>query len=171
MLEIDFENREALVAAFETSQKCIDHLEDLRWKGTVISPFDPTSKVYFCSKNNYKCRNSGKYFNVKTGTLLHNTKIDLQKWFLAIWIVSSNDKKINSVALGLELGITQKTAWYMIKRIKMYMESRDNTFEKKNNLSPTIKNKVATKKELSAIAEENNKLPLLQWLQLLKTNQ
>jgi transposase-like protein len=171
MLEIDFKNKEALIAAFETSQKCIEHLEDLRWNGTVISPFDPTSKIYFCSKNNYKCRNSGKYFNVKTGTLLHNTKIDLQKWFLAIWIISLNDKKINSVALGLELGITQKTAWYMIKRIKIYIESKDNTFEKKINLSPTIKNKIAPKKEIAEIAEGNNKLPLLQWLQLLKTNQ
>lgn len=171
MLEIDFKNRETLVRAFETSQKCIDHLESLRWNGTVISPFDPTSKVYFCSKNNYKCRNSGKYFNVKTGTLLHNTKIDLQKWFIAIWIVYSNDKKINSVALGFELEITQKTAWYMIKRIKMYIESKDNTFEKKHDLSPTIKNKVSSKKELSVIIEENNKLPLLQWLQLLKINQ
>ncbi len=168
MVEIDFTNKEALVEAFETEQKCIDHLEALRWNGNIISPFDPTSRVYFCSKNTYKCRNSGKYFNVKTGTLFHNTKIELQKWFVAIWIVSAQNKKINSVALGHELGITQKSAWYMIKRIKHYIQTKSNTFEKKKNMPLKTKIKVSSKIAAIEVIEEKDKLPLLQWLQLLK---
>lgn len=168
MVEIDFRKKEALVEAFDNEQKCIDHLEALRWNGTIISPFDPTSKVYFCSKNTYKCRNSAKYFNVKTGTLFHNTKIDLQKWFVAIWIVSSQNKKINSVALGHELGITQKSAWYMIKRIKHYIQTKANTFEKKSNQPLTTKTKISRKIAAIEVDEEKEKLPLLQWLQLLK---
>ena len=168
MLEIDFENKEALVAAYGTEQKCIDHLEAFRWNGTVISPFDPGSKVYFCSKNTYKCKNSGKYFNVKTGTLLHNTKIDLQKWFIAIWIVSAQNKKINSVALGHELGITQKSAWFMIKRIKHYIQTKANTFENKKNSSIATKREVSSKIAKLEVVEEKDKLSLLQWLQLLK---
>jgi len=168
MLQIDFENKEALVEAFSTEQKCIDQLETLRWNGVVISPFDSDSKVYYCSKNTYKCRNSGKYFNVKTGTLFHNTKIDLQKWFVAIWIVSTQNKKINSVALGHELGITQKSAWYMIKRIKQYMKTNSDTFEKKKKLPSNAKTKVSPKIAAIEVVEEKEKLPLLQWLQLLK---
>jgi hypothetical protein len=168
MIEIDFTNKEALVKAFDTEQKCIDHLETLRWKGTIISPFDPTSTVYCCSKNTYKCRNSGKYFNVKTGTLFHNTKIDLQKWFVAIWIVSKQNKKINSVALGHELEITQKSAWYMIKRIKQYIHSCANTFEKKSNNQLHVARKISPKITQIKVIEEKEKLPLLQWLQLLK---
>ena len=168
MIEIDFTNKEALVRAFETEQKCIDHLETLRWNGTIISPFNPTSTVYCCSKNTYKCRNSGKYFNVKTGTLFHNTKIDLQKWFVAIWIVSTQNKKINSVALGHELGITQKSAWYMIKRIKQYIQSDANTFEKKRDKQLPCARKISRNITQIEAIEEKEKLPLLQWLQLLK---
>ena len=168
MIEIDFTNKEALVNAFDTEQKCIDHLENLRWNGILISPFDPSSTVYCCSKNNYKCRNSGKYFNVKTGTLFHNTKIDLQKWFVAIWIVSKQKKKINSVVLGHELGITQKSAWYMIKRINQYLQSDANTFEKKRDKQLHCARKISRNITQIEAIEEKEKLPLLQWLQLLK---
>jgi hypothetical protein len=168
MIEIDFTNKEALVKAFDTEQKCIDHLENLRWNGILISPFDPSSTVYCCSKNTYKCRNSGKYFNVKTGTLFHNTKVDLQKWFVAIWIVSKQNKKINSVALGHELGITQKSAWYMIKRIKQYIQSDANTFEKKRDKQLPCARKISRNITQIEAIEEKEKLPLLQWLQLLK---
>jgi hypothetical protein len=168
MIEIDFTNKEALVNAFDTEQKCIDHLENLRWNGILISPFDPSSTVYCCSKNTYKCRNSGKYFNVKTGTLFHNTKVDLQKWFVAIWIVSKQNKKINSVALGHELGITQKSAWYMIKRIKQYIQSDANTFEKKRDMQLPCARKISRNITQIEAIEEKEKLPLLQWLQLLK---
>jgi transposase-like protein len=168
MLNIDFENKEALLQAFSTEQKCIDYLEALRWDGVVSSPFDEVSKVYYCTKNTYKCRNSGKYFNVKTGTLFHNTKIELQKWFVAIWIVSLQNNRINSVTMSKELGITQKTAWYMIKRIKVYLNRKDDTFEKKSNL--TLANNIALQINTSEVGvnEEKEKLPLLQWLQLLK---
>ncbi len=165
MLDINFENKESLLQTFSTEEKCIAHLEALRWNGKVISPFDNTSVVYSCKTNTYKCKNSGKYFNVKTGTLFHNTKVDLQKWFVAIWIVSLQNKRINSVALCKELGITQKTAWYIIKRIRHYLNSKNDTFEKKNNA--TSVSNVVSEINTSEI-EEKEKLPLLQWLQLLK---
>ncbi|MFD0990313.1 IS1595 family transposase [Mariniflexile jejuense] len=107
-----------LIKAFPTEQACIDHLEILRWNGNVVSPFDATSKVYDCKGNKYKCKNTGKYFNVKTNTIFDNTKIELQKWFLAIWIVTSHKKGISSLQLGRDLGITQKSAWFMLQRIR-----------------------------------------------------
>lgn len=107
-----------LIKTFPDQQSCIDHLELLRWNGKVVSPFDETSKVYNCKGNKYKCKNTGKYFNVKTSTIFHNTKIDLRKWFLAIWLVTSHKKGISSLQLGRNLNITQKSAWFMLQRIR-----------------------------------------------------
>ena len=54
-----------LLEAFPTEESCIKYLESLRWKEGIVSPFDPTSKVYICNKG-YLCKNTGKRFNVLT---------------------------------------------------------------------------------------------------------
>ncbi|ASV29842.1 IS1595 family transposase [Maribacter cobaltidurans] len=118
MINQDFNSILELLKAFPDEQTCIDHLEQLRWNGNVVSPFDPTSKVYNCKGNRYKCKNTGKYFNVKTNTIFDNTKMELQKWFLAIWLVTSHKKGISSLQLGRDLKITQKSAWFMLSRIR-----------------------------------------------------
>jgi transposase-like protein len=115
-----------LVQAFPTEQSCIDHLELLRWNGDVVSPFDSSSKVYKCKGNKYKCKNTGKYFNVKTDTLFDNTKMELRKWFIAIWLVTSHKKGISSLQLGRDLGITQKSAWFMLQRIRNCFDLNDS---------------------------------------------
>lgn len=107
-----------LIRFFPSEQSCIDYLDALRWNGDVISPFDSTSKVYVCKGNKYQCKNTGKYFNVKTSTIFDNTKIELQKWFLAIWLVTSYKKGISSVQLSKEINVTQKTAWFILQRIR-----------------------------------------------------
>ena len=118
MINQDFKSILDLIKAFPNEQTCIDHLETLRWNGNVISPFDASSKIYNCKGNKYKCKNTGKYFNVKTDTMFDNTKMELQKWFLAIWIVTSHKKGISSLQLGRDLNITQKSAWFMLQRIR-----------------------------------------------------
>lgn len=107
-----------LINTFPDEQSCIDHLVRLRWNEKIISPFDSTSKVYTCKGNKFRCKNTGKYFNVKTNTIFDNTKMPLQKWFLAIWIVTSHKKGISSLQLGRDLDITQKSAWFMLQRIR-----------------------------------------------------
>ncbi|HXA03062.1 MAG TPA: IS1595 family transposase [Cytophagaceae bacterium] len=119
MININFQSILDLIKAFPDEQTCINHLEELRWNGNVVSPFDPSSKVYKCAGNKYKCKNTGKYFNVRTATLFDNTKIDLQRWFLAIYIATSHKKGISSLQLGRDLDVTQKTAWFMLQRIRV----------------------------------------------------
>ena len=66
------------------------------------------------------CTAYSMYFNKKyerTGTLFDNTKIELKKWFLAIWLIDSQ-KSISSVQLSKDVGVTQKTAWFMLQRIR-----------------------------------------------------
>lgn len=85
--EFKFQSLIELITGFNTNQECIDFLEKTLWDNQIpTSPFDPTSKVYKCKNNRYKCRNTGKYFNVKHGTIFENTKLPLQEWFAAIWL-------------------------------------------------------------------------------------
>lgn len=118
MINMDFKSVRELLKVFSSEQICIDHLEQLRWNGNVVSPFDETSKVYKCAGNKYKCKNTGKYFNVKTSTLFDNSKIELQTWFLAIYLVTGHKKGISSLQLSRDLNVTQKTAWFMLQRIR-----------------------------------------------------
>ncbi|RHZ37135.1 Transposase [endosymbiont GvMRE of Glomus versiforme] len=107
-----------LQRTFPTEQKCIKHLERIIWRGIIISPFDPTSKVYKCKNGRYKCKNTNKYFTVKTGTVFDNTKLPLWKWFWALSALSSRKKGVPSHQLVREIGITQKSAWFMIHRLR-----------------------------------------------------
>ena len=111
-----------LVKAFPTEKSCTDHLADLRWDGNVVSPFDSTSKVYDCGDGRYKCRNTNKYFNVKTGTIFEGAKIPMQKWFMAIYLLTTHKKGISSYQLATDIGVTQKTAWFILHRLRYAME-------------------------------------------------
>lgn len=104
--------------AFPNEQACIDHFEKLRWPNGVVSPYDPTSKVYNYGGGQYRCKNTGKTFNVKIDTLFEGTKLPLQKWFLAIWLVTTHKKGISSVQLAKDIEVTQKTAWFVLQRIR-----------------------------------------------------
>ena len=130
MINKSFNSTLELLKAFPDEQSCIDHLEALRWDGYAVSPFDATSKVYKCANNRYRCKNTGKYFNVKTDTLFDNTKVKLQKWFLAIWLVTAHKKGISSLQLARDISVTQKTAWFMLQRIgKCFGSENNNTLD------------------------------------------
>jgi hypothetical protein len=117
MINIEFKSIRELIKAFPDEAACISHLEQLRWNGNVVSPFDENSKVYVTARG-FKCKNTGKYFNVRTATLFDNTKIELQTWFIAIYLITGHKKGISSLQLGRDLNVTQKTAWFMLQRIR-----------------------------------------------------
>ena len=118
----EFKNVIELLNAFPTEQSCIYHLEKLSWDGKPVSPFDSESKVYKCAGNKYKCKNTGKYFNVQTGTIFVNTKIPLQKWFLALYIFSFHNKGISSHQLAKDIDVTQKSAWFLLHHLRYAFE-------------------------------------------------
>ena len=155
MINDEFQNIASILTAFPDEASCVEHLQKLRWGGHVVSPFDAFSKVYVCSENKFRCKNTGKYFNAKTGTAFENSKIAMQKWFIAIWIV--NRKNITSIALGKELNITQKSAWFMLQRIKVGLDipkpAACKNLTKNNPINPVL---------------SNDTMHLLDWLQTLK---
>jgi hypothetical protein len=183
MLNIEFLSRESLTETFPDEQSCVKHLQNLRWNIQVISPFDKNSKVYICKSDKYRCRNSGKYFNVRTNTIFHNSRIPLQKWFIAIWIISNRKRNISSVALSHEIDITQKTAWYMLQRIKNYLDIgkgiETNKVKSRKIIAKTTKSaktlvpKFQTKPKTVVVEEiktatDTDKMKMSDWLLLLK---
>ncbi|GHV52771.1 DDE transposase [Bacteroidia bacterium] len=117
-MELEFNSVFGLVDLYPDEQSCIDYLEERRWGGNVISPFDPTSIVYKCKNNRYRCKNTGKYFNVRTNTLFDNSKVDLRKWFMGIYLTTGHKKGISSHQLARDIHVTQKTAWFMLHRMR-----------------------------------------------------
>lgn len=111
-----------LIRTFSDEQSCIDYLTQLRWKNGVVSPFDSLSKVYKCKDNRYKCKNTGKYFNVRTKTIFEGSKISLQNWFIAIFLYTSHKRGISSYQLAKDLAITQKSAWFILQRLRYATE-------------------------------------------------
>lgn len=183
MLNFEFLSREELTTTFPNEESCIKHLEKLRWQDEIISPFDINSKVYSCKNNRFRCRNSGNYFNVKTNTIFHNSRIPLQKWFIAIWIITNGKRGISSVALGEEISVTQKTSWYMLQRIKKYIDKANGIVTTKSKIKkkPTVDRKPRTKlfpkikmsfpEEVditSLLSQEKDQLKMSDWLLRLK---
>lgn len=184
MLNFEFLSREDLTTTFPTEVSCIKHLEKLRWQEEVVSPFDINSKVYSCKNNKFKCRNSGNYFNVKTNTIFHNSRIPLQKWFIAIWIITNGKKRgISSVALGEEISVTQKTSWYMLQRIKKYIdlangiETPKSKIKKKSTIPRKPRTKIYPKITMSfpqevdinsLVSQQTDQMKMSDWLLLLK---
>ena len=107
--------------ALSSEKKAIKYFEKMRWDGKVVSPFDATSKVYKCGNGKYKCKNTGRYFDVKTGTPLANTKLPMTKWLLAMFLFQADKGGISSCQLARILEITQKSAWQMLMKIREFV--------------------------------------------------
>jgi len=110
-----------LLTYFESEQVCREYLSLIRWPQGVICPHQDcgNNKVFsFSNGKLYKCAKCKKQFSVKAGTIFHDTKIPLQKWYAAIYLITSHKKGISSVQLSKDIGVTQKTAWYMNHRVR-----------------------------------------------------
>lgn len=124
--------------AFPTESSCIRFLEKKLWSNGIISPFDPTSKVYKRGDGMYRCKNTGKNFNVRNGTIFENSKVPLSKWFLAIYLLTSRTKGVSSVQLAKDLGVTQDTAWHMAHKVRLCFGYNGKKFDGEIELDETF---------------------------------
>ena len=131
--DFKFDSLIEFVDTFNSEQKCITYLEEIFWNGNPISPYDKTAKVYKCANNRYKCGKTKKYFTIKSITIFKNSNIKLRKWFVAIWLYSTNKGGLASTYLQRELKLTQKTTWNMLKKIRDF-----SGFENKHFLSGEV---------------------------------
>ena len=124
-MEREFTNLIELQKYFSNEDVCWNHLEKLRWNGKVVCPFCHGDKHYkFANSRTYKCRDCKKKFNAKIGSIFENTKIPLSKWFVSIYIATSHKKGISSCQLAKDIGCTQKTAWFILHRIREMLKAK-----------------------------------------------
>ena len=129
-INMNFKSLQDMERVLDTDEKCIMYLEELIWEGVPVSPFDINSKVYKCKNHRYKCKNTGKYFTILTGTIFENTKISLKTWFKLICLDITHRSGIPSTTVADLLGVTQKTAYYMLQKIRNAMKFEN--FQKLN---------------------------------------
>ena len=110
----------ALANHFNSEKRCRDFITEQRWHKVVVCPFCGSIHVYICSNgdNQFKCGDCHKRFSCLVGTIFQNTKLPLQKWFMAMYLISSHKKGISSHQLGRDLHITQKSAWYILHKVR-----------------------------------------------------
>ena len=114
-----FDSLMQMMEVFSDEQVCIDHLRAIRWKDGAYCPHCGSTKVYhFADKRTHKCGDCRQRFSIKVGTIFEDTKLPLRKWFMAIWMVNSHTKGIASTQLAKDLDITQKSAWFVLHRLR-----------------------------------------------------
>lgn len=110
---------------FNTEAKCREFLILQRWGGTPICPKCGCDKHYvIMNGKRLKCANNKCYnrYSVTMGTVMEASNIPLTTWLPAIYIIHSHKKGISSVQLAKDLGVTQKTSWFMLHRIREFMK-------------------------------------------------
>ena len=131
-----FKTLPQLIAAFPTEQSAIDHLAAIRWANGLFCPHcgcadqakvkrmnkgvkDQDGKVVRSEPSNqYKCYACREKFTVRVGTIFQDTKLPLTTWYAAIWLITNHPKGIASTTLATDLGITQKSAWHVLHRLR-----------------------------------------------------
>jgi len=115
----EFHSLYDLFEAIPDEQAAIDHFRALRWKDGAYCPHCGSVKVYHFSDNRtHKCGDCRQRFSIKVGTIFEDTKIPIRKWLAAIWMLTSHKKGIASTTLAKDIKVTQKTAWFMLHRLR-----------------------------------------------------
>jgi transposase-like protein len=123
--------QEAIVY-FSNPDNCIDYLAVRRWPAGVVCPtcgsdkakFSEKRRTWTCNKHHPK-----REFSIKIGSVCEDSAIGLDKWMTALWLLANCKNGISSCELARDLDVTQKTAWFMLHRIRLALQ--DETFGSK----------------------------------------
>jgi len=112
---------------FSSEGQCQKYLASVRWSTGFACP--KCGCRHYCTLSNglyqYAYAQCRRQTSVTTGTVLHRSHVRLTTWFLAFYLLCQNKRGISAVQLAIHTGVTYKTAWYMLKRIRMAMGQRD----------------------------------------------
>jgi transposase-like protein len=105
---------------FSDADVANDYVVSLRWPGGPICPRCGSAEhTYISTRRLWKCRACKRQFSVKVGTLFEGSPLGLEKWLPAVWVVANPDPGISSRELGRALDVTQKSAWFMLHRVRL----------------------------------------------------
>jgi transposase-like protein len=110
---------------FSDEQTCIDAVARMRWMNGVICPHcEATETPYWIkTQKRWKCRVCREQFSVKVGTIFEDSPISLKKWLPALWLLVNCKNGVSSWEIHRALGVTQKTAWFMVHRLRLGIHS------------------------------------------------
>ena len=115
------------VRHFSDLAMCFKYMVALKWPdGRVICPQCGGDKVgNIVTRAMLQCKDKAcrKQFSVKLGTIFEDSPLPLSSWFVAVWCIANAKNGISSCELGRALGVTQKTAWFMLHRIRLAMQT------------------------------------------------
>jgi len=116
------------VRYFSKPENCRDYLVSRRWPKGVTCPVCGSTSVYFdTSRNGWECktRHPKRKFTLKTGTIFEDSALGLDKWLPCVWLIANAKNGISSWEIHRALGVTQKTAWFMLHRVRLAMQAID----------------------------------------------
>jgi transposase-like protein len=115
---------QAAIRHFSDEQVCIDTVASLRWPKGVECPACGHKKHYYLqSQKRWKCRECYKQFSVKLGTIFEDSPIALDKWLTALWMLVNCRNGVSSYEVARALGITQKSAWFVLHRLRFALQT------------------------------------------------
>ena len=105
--------------------------EETKWADGVVCPHCESERISKVKHPTmpYRCRDCRKHFSVKTNSLMHGSNIGYREWAIAIYLVTTNLKGLSSMKLHRDLGITQKSAWFMLHRIREAWDDAQGPFD------------------------------------------
>jgi transposase-like protein len=114
---------------FSDEQVCIDAVAMMRWPDGPRCPDclgdDAKNPYYIKTQKRWKCRNCRRQFSVKVETIFEDSPIPLQKWLPALWMLVSCKNGISSYEIHRALGVSQKSAWFMLHRLRLALKAKD----------------------------------------------
>src|ERR1035438_4079480 len=114
---------------FSDPDRCLKFMVEFRWPNGPICPRCQALEPRFISTRRvWECKGCKKQFSVKVGTIFEDSPLALDKWMAAVWLITNAKNGISSYEIHRALGITQKSAWFMLHRVRLAMQ--DGTFEK-----------------------------------------
>jgi transposase-like protein len=111
---------------FSDEQVCIDAVAAMRWPNGVTCPECHTGNPYYIkTQKRWKCRECRIQFSVKRGSIFEDSPISLTKWLPALWLLVNCKNGISSHEVAKDLGITQKSAWFVLQRLRLALKAKD----------------------------------------------
>ncbi len=125
MSEFNPKTLQEAIQYFTDEQVCIETFARIRWTdGKPECPACGHREHYYLAKQRrFKCKECWKQFTVKVGTLLEDSPIPLSKWLPALWMIVNDKNGISSYELSKALGITQKSAWFVLHRLRTALQT------------------------------------------------
>ena len=109
---------------FSDADTCLKFIVELRWADGVVCPrCQSASNTFISTRRMWKCKGCKKQFSVKVGTIMEDSPLGLDIWMSALWLISNAKNGISSYEVHRALGITQKTAWFLLHRIRLAMQN------------------------------------------------